>query len=126
MTYSRQNHLENLALAYEHDDAYADLPIDPAIVDEIARIKLVLCGDTTTGVLEDCSYIYVDPDYEGSLSPGQQRLYEVLLALQETSIYTITTLGKLAQSLELEHPMACGKRLENLQSLGAISGFKAY
>lgn len=126
MTYSRQNHLENLALTYEHDDAYADLPIDPAIVEEIARIKLVLCGDTTTGVLEDCSYIFVDPDYEGNLSPGQQRLYEVLLALQETSIYTITTLGKLAQGLGLEHPMACGKRLENLQSLGAISGFKAH
>jgi hypothetical protein len=124
MTYSRSNHLENLALDYEHDDVYADLDIDLAVVEEIARIKLVLCGDTTTGVLEDCSYLFVDPDYEGSLSPGQQRLYEVLLALQEASIYTITTLGKLAQSLGLEQPMACGKRLENLQSLGAISGLK--
>lgn len=124
MTYSRQNHLENLDIEYEHDDAYDDLGIDQTVLDDIARTKLILCGDTTTGVLEDCCYISVDAQYVEGLSPGQRRLYEILLALQEGSIYTITTIGRLAEMMGLEHPMACGKRLENLQSLGAISGLK--
>ena len=124
MTYSRSNHLENMAIDYEHDDAYADLEIDQAVLDDIARTKLILSGDTQTGVLEDCSYISVDPQYEGNLSPGQQRLYDVLRSWQEGSVYTITTIGKLAHLMGLEHPMACGKRLENLQSLGAIAGLR--
>ena len=125
MTYTRQNHLENLATEYEHDEAYVGLEIDQAVIDHIARTKLILCGDTSTGVLEDCSYIFVDPQYQGSLSLGQRRLYEVLLSLQEGSIYTVTTIDKLAQLMDLQHPMACGKRLENLQSLGAIAGLKS-
>ncbi|NMF84657.1 hypothetical protein [Nodosilinea sp. P-1105] len=123
MTYTRHNHQENLDVLYEHDDAYGDLEIDQAVLDDIARTKLILCGDTKTGEFEDCSYISVDADYIGQLSPGQQRLYEILLTLQEGSIYAVTTIGKLAQMMGLEHPMACGKRLENLQSLGAIAGF---
>lgn len=124
MTYSRFNHLENMAIDYEHDDAYVDLEIDQAVLDGIARTKLILCGDTQTGVLEDCSYLSVDVQYLGQLSPGQQRLYEILLALQEGALYTVTTIGKLAHMMGLEHPMACGKRLENLQSLGAIAGLR--
>lgn len=124
MTYSRSNHLENLAIDYEHDDAYVDLEIDQAVLDDIARTKLILSGDTQTGVLEDCSYLSVDAQYQGQLSPGQRRLYEILLSLQEGAIYTVTTIGKLAQMMGLEHPMACGKRLENLQSLGAIAGLR--
>ncbi|MEA5449675.1 hypothetical protein VB780_13905 [Leptolyngbya sp. CCNP1308] len=124
MTYSRSNHLENMAIDYEHDDAYADIEIDQAVLDDIARTKLIFCGDTQTGVLEDCSYVSVDAQYQGQMSPGQQRLYEVLVALQEGSLYTVTTIGKLAQMMGLEHPMSCGKRLENLQSLGAIAGLK--
>jgi hypothetical protein len=124
MTYSRQNHLENLAIEYEHDDAYEDLGIPQAILDEVARTKLILCGDTAQGVLEDCSYLSIDSEYVGGMSPGQRRLYEILLALQEGSIYTVTTIGKLAEMMGLEHPLACGKRLENLQSLGAIAGLK--
>jgi hypothetical protein len=124
MAYSRQNHLENLAIEYEHDDAYEDLAIDQAVLDDIARAKLILCGDTSTGVLENCSYLSVDSEYVGGMSPGQRRLYEILLGLQEGSIYTITTIGRLAETMDLKHPMACGKRLENLQSLGAIAGFK--
>jgi hypothetical protein len=124
MTYLRHNHLENLAIEYEHDDAYDGLEIDQEVLDDIARTKLILCGDTQTGVLEDCSYLAVDPEYQGQLSLGQRRLYEILLDFQEGSIYTVTTIGKLAQMMGLEHPMACGKRLENLQSLGAIAGLK--
>lgn len=124
MTYSRSNHLENMAIDYEYDEAYVCLEIDQAVLDDIARAKLILCGDTQTGVLEDCSYISVDPQYQGLLSPGQQVLYDVLRSWQEGSVYTITTIGKLAHLMGLEHPMACGKRLENLQSLGAIAGLK--
>lgn len=124
MTYTRHNHPENLALDYEHDLAYADLEIDPADLDAASRTKLIFNGDTSAGVLEDCSYISVDPEYFGELSIGQRRLYEILLALQESAIYAVTTIGKLAQMMDLENPLACGKRLENLQSLGAISGFR--
>lgn len=124
MTYSRHNHLENLAIAYEHDDAYEDLELDPSVLDETARTKLVIWGETSSGVLEDCSYLYIEPHYAGALSLGQRRLYEILLSLQEGSVYTVTTIGKLAQMMDLENPLACGKRLENLQSLGAIAGLK--
>lgn len=123
MTYSRHNHLENLSLDYEHDDAFDD-DLDPAILDAVSRTKLVLCDETSSGVLEDCSYIYVDPQYPGALSVGQRRLYEILLSLQEGAVYVVTTIGKLSQMMRLENPLACGKRLENLQSIGAISGLK--
>lgn len=121
--YSRENHLDQLDLDYEHDAAYEDGLLEPAIADQIAQMKLVLCGDSSKGVLEDSSYLSVDPTYAGSLSIGQRQLYEILLTLQQASVYTVTTVGKLAQMMGLQTPMACGKRLENLQSLGAISGF---
>lgn len=121
--YSRENHLDQLDLDYEHDAAYEDSLLEPAIADEIAQMKLVLCGDSSKGALEDSSYLSVDPTYTGSMSIGQRQLYEILLTLQQASIYTVTTIGKLAQMMSLQTPMACGKRLENLQSLGAISGF---
>lgn len=124
MTYTRDNHLENLDLDYEHDWAYRDYPVEQAMIDEIAQSKIVVNGSTETGVLEDSSYISVDPNYFGQMSVGQRRLYELLLALQETSIYAITSIGKLAKAMDLENPLACDKRLENLQLIGAISGMK--
>ena len=39
-------------------------------------------------------------------------------------VWRVNDLLKLAHLMGLEHPMACGKRLENLQSLGAIAGLK--
>ncbi|MEM7770806.1 MAG: hypothetical protein AAF327_09870 [Cyanobacteria bacterium P01_A01_bin.37] len=122
--YTRHNHLENLALDYEHDWAYEGLSIEQDILDEIARTKIVLCADTATAVLENCSYLYVEPEYFGALSIGQRRLYDILLCMQDASVYAVTTIGKLAQMMDLNHPMACGTRFENLQSLGAIAGFK--
>ena len=121
--YTRENHLDHLDLDYEYDAAYQDGLITPAIADQIAQMKLVLCGNSSKGALEDSSYLSVDPTYTGELSVGQRQLYEILLTLQEGSVYTVTTVGKLAQMMGLQTPMACGKRLENLQSLGAISGF---
>ena len=119
----RVNHLQNLSLDGEHDWAY---PIDDEKwpTDEISRVKLILCGDTETGILEDSSYIYVDPDYQGELSIGQRQLYEVLLGLQRSAVYTVTTIGKLTEAIDSTVPWSCVQRLENLQSLGAISGYK--
>lgn len=48
-----------------------------AIADQIAQMKLVLCGDSSKGALEDCSYLSIDPTYTGALSLGQRQLYEI-------------------------------------------------
>lgn len=120
--YTRHNHLENLDLHMEYDSAYGEIPEDTKLAEIVGQEKIVLCGETAVGVMENCSYILVDPHYDGELSLGQRELYEVLLALQNQAIYTITTIAKLTQGIGLTNPLACGKRLENLQSLGAIAG----
>lgn len=122
------NNLENLELYLEHDSGYMDWDLTPAELQEAGMPKLVFNGAQTDAesatVLEGCSYIEVDANYCLNLSPGQQRLYEILVALQEGSLYAVTTVGKLAQAMGLEIPLAVSKRLEHLQSLGAISGWK--
>ncbi|MEL7227696.1 MAG: hypothetical protein AAF810_14080 [Cyanobacteria bacterium P01_D01_bin.36] len=118
-----ENNLENLSLHLEHDSGYEDLNLNSEELAEAGAPKLVF-NHTKAGVLEGCCYINVDVDYCLNLSPGEQRLYEILVSLQEAAIYSITTIGKLAEAMELKNPLAAGKRLENLQSLGAISGFK--
>lgn len=118
-----QNNLENLELYLEHDSGYADLDFSPEELAEAGSPKLVF-NHTSQGVLEGCHYITVDVDYALNLSPGEQRLYEILISLQEGAVYSITTIGKLAEAMDLKNPLAAGKRLENLQYLGAISGFK--
>jgi|GEM_PF-3366516 len=131
------NHLENFDLNLEHDDGHEDGLISAEVIEATAREKLIFCADDSsdeTGrspgnpvqerVLEDCSYIWVDPHYVGQLSPGQQRTYEILLAIQQASVYCVTTVGKLAEAQGLANPLACCERLANLQSLGAIAGYK--
>jgi hypothetical protein len=125
--YDVTNHLENLELYLEHDSGYADWNLTPEDLEEAALPKLVFNGgdrEDDDPVLEGCFYITVDPHYCLNLSPGQQRLYEILVALQEGSVFTVTTVGKLAKAMGLENPLAAGKRLEHLQSLGAIAGFR--
>jgi hypothetical protein len=39
-------------------------------------------------------------------------------------VFTVTTISKLAQAMGLENPLAAMKRLEHLQSLGAIAGLR--
>lgn len=123
--YQRINHPENLAIALEYDSAYAHLdPAKEAVFnEEFSARKIIICGEST-GALEECSYVYVDPDYAGDLSMGQRELYAALLALQMGSIYTMTSVGKITEALGLTNPLACGQRFANLQSLGAISGLK--
>lgn len=123
MSYTRENCLDNLQLWLEHDDGYESLSFSPELQEIAANQKLVICGETT-GVLEDCEYVFADASYGGALSPGQRRLYEILLSIQESTVYAVTTIGKLAKSQGIENPLACSKRLENLRSLQAISGRK--
>jgi len=122
------NHLENFDLNLEHDDGHEDGLISAEVIEATAREKLVFCADDSDQpsdrVLEDCSYIWVDPDYVGQLSPGQQRTWEILLAIQQGTVYAVTTVGKLAEAQGLKNPLSCCERLGNLQSLGAISGYR--
>ena len=118
------NHLESLDLNLEHDDGHEEGLISQAVIEATAREKLVFCAEDSDRVLEDCSYIWVDSSYMGQLSPGQQRLYEILVAIQEGTVYSVTTVGKLAKAQGLQNPLSCCERLGNLQSLGAISGYR--
>lgn len=124
--YTTSNNLENLELYLEHDSGYVGWVLTPEDLEEAGMVKLVFHGDPADAeseVLEGCSYIHVDTNYCLNLSPGQQKLYEILVSLQEGAVFTVTTVGKLAQAMGLENPLAAGKRLEHLQTLGAISGF---
>jgi hypothetical protein len=118
------NHQENLQLYLEHDAGYQDLDISQEDIDGVARVKLIFNGGDRDG-LEGCFYITVDTTYSLNLSPGQQKLYEILVALQEGSVYAVTTIGKLAKAMGLENPLSASQRLENLRLLGAISQRKA-
>ncbi|MEM8613107.1 MAG: hypothetical protein AAGF93_13890, partial [Cyanobacteria bacterium P01_H01_bin.105] len=66
----------------------------------------------------------VDENYLWNMSPGQQKAYELLLSLQQGSVYAMTTIRKLAEAMGLEVIRAALQRLENLQSIGAINGLK--
>lgn len=124
----RINELENLDLHLEYDEGFDMTPdeINDPITRSIANERIVLCGDEDNGdrSFEGTSYIWVNPDYDGQLSPGQWQLYQLLRSLQQAAIYTATTIGKLAEAQQLQNPLACSTRLENLQSLGAIHGLK--
>ena len=129
MKVNRQNILSNLQTELEVNAGYeTDNPELTEHLKELDRLvsleKIVLCGETADGAMENCSYIWVDPTYSGELSPGQRQAYEILLTLQQGTVYTLTTIGKLAEMMGLDWALACGKRLENLQSLGAITGLK--
>ncbi|MEM9949164.1 MAG: hypothetical protein AAF810_24280 [Cyanobacteria bacterium P01_D01_bin.36] len=132
--YTVSNNLENLELYLEHDSGYVGWVLTLEDIEEVEMLKLVFhgvggaSGDGNQAdaekILEGCSYITVDPNYCLNLSPGQQKLYEILVSLQEGAVFTVTTVGKLAKAMGLENPLAAMKRLEHLQTLGAISGFQ--
>ena len=121
------NHPENLELYLEHDVGWAYFSFDEHIelLNDLKAHILIFNGNPEHKVLgENCSYITVDANYTGALSPGQQKAYEVLLTLQESAVYSVSTMEKLTQSLDLEIVLSTEKLLENLQTLKAISGFR--
>jgi len=121
----RHNNLDGLDLRLEYDKAHTiEDELDAQISDNIGREKLVLCGDEGDRTFENVSYLWVDPEYKAELSPGQREAYELLLSIQQSTVYTITTIGKLAEAQGLKSPFPCLERLVNLQSLGAIHGLR--
>ncbi|NEZ62990.1 hypothetical protein D0962_09370 [Leptolyngbyaceae cyanobacterium CCMR0082] len=73
---------------------------------------------------ENIYCIFVEPEYDGTLSSGQGELYQALLELQQTTVYAVVIVEQLMNKLGLKTPMPVLKRLENLQYLKAISGLK--
>jgi hypothetical protein len=124
-----ENCQENLCIDLEHDSGYSPTwrkTQDYLEVDEIiGNTVLVFNGSKDMDIdgMKVC-YLTVDERYPWNLSPGQQKAYELLLPLQQGSTYAVTTVQKLANAMGLEIMHAAYKRLENLQSVGVISGLK--
>ena len=116
--------LENLDLEAEWDAAYEDQQIDPEHLEECGLISLVICGSSCPGVMEGVSYLHIDSDYDQTMSEGQRDLYKLLYELQAGAVYSITSVNKLMGALDLKNPLSVIQRLENLQSIGAISGLR--
>lgn len=123
-----ENCQENLSIELEHDSGWAAdvLKRNQAVNEELGRIVLVFnSGDNFEGIEGIEAYcISVDEAYPWNLSPGQQKAYELLLPLQQGSVYAMTTVHKLAEAMGLTVNFAAHHRLTNLQSLGVISGLK--
>ena len=64
----------------------------------------------------------VDTDYHGTLTPAQLQLWEVLAMVQVASVYSVLTVGRLATVCQAT-PLSIVARLENLTSVGAVSGW---
>ena len=123
-----ENVLENLQIDLEHDSGYpADwdvLPDKPEYENYIenARNQILVLNGADDKPIEGAYYVTVDETYLWNLSPGQQKLDERLLSMQKGSLYSITTVGQLADAMDLKVIWAAYQRLDNLQSLRAISG----
>ncbi|MGD1855407.1 MAG: hypothetical protein ACFB2W_14280 [Leptolyngbyaceae cyanobacterium] len=125
-----ENCQENLWIYLEHDSGYGfEWFSDPELLEADERLGntvLIFNGSKDMQPVQSMKtcYLIVDENYPWNLSPGQQKAYELLLPLQQGSTYALTTIKKLAEAMELEVIRAAYKRLENLQSIGAISGLK--
>ena len=123
-----ENVLENLQIHLEHDSGYPPdwdvLPDQPEYENYIenARNQILVLNGVDDKPIEGAYYVSVDEAYAWNLSPGQQELYELLVSMQKGSLYAITTVGQLADAMDLEVIWAAYQRLDNLQSLRAISG----
>ncbi|NEP15453.1 MAG: hypothetical protein F6J97_00955 [Leptolyngbya sp. SIO4C1] len=127
MEISRINCLENFDIDSEWDSVHEEALRDEEIreLEEKCRLeKIILCGSNEAGNIEGVSYLWVDIDYSLEMSAGQQELYRLLRDIQKSTVYTVTTISKLMEALKLECSFSVLNRLEHLQSIGAISGFK--
>ena len=127
MEITRTNVLENLNIDGDWDSAHDDLPNVEGwaeVVEQTRLHKVILCGSSEAGGVEGASYLWVDADYSLEMSVGQLELYRLLRDIQNSTVYTVTTVGKLMEALKLRHPSSIMVRLENLQSIDAISGLK--
>lgn len=124
---TRETAFGGFDVAAEHDEFYSGKKIDEVTAEvdaEIASHKIVIQGSSETGSLEDASYLNIYDTFTGELSVGQRQLFELLVSLQRGSLYALTTVAILGKAVGVKHPGAIAARLENLKSLGAISGLK--
>lgn len=124
MEIGRINNLENLELHLEHDSGYVGTNAEANLARAYGNHKLIFNGSEDFQA-EGCSYIKVDTTYSLNLSPGQQKLYEILVAFETASLHTVTTIGKLAEAMGIGVAPTV-HRLDNLQTLKAIKGLVFY
>lgn len=130
MEIQRTNVLEHLDLDLEWDSAHDDQPDVEGLAEVIEAGKLhkiILCGSSEAGGVEGASYLWVDVDYSLEMSVGQLELYRLLRDSRDcvnTAVLNVTTVEKLTKALKLRHTCSVIARLGNLQSIGAISGFR--
>ena len=119
----RVNNLEQLPLYLEHDQGYVGLDCTQEEIADIGDIEIVLCQPGFPKIKGVLSIEVID-NYCLNLSPGQLKLYEMLLAMQKGSTRAFTNIYKLTEALDLVNPLATATRLQHLNDLGAIHGFK--
>ena len=123
-----ENVLENLQLHLEHDSGYPPdwdvLPDKPEYENYIENAwnQIQVFNGADDKPIEGAYYVTEDEAYPWNFSPGQQTLYELLLSIQRGSLYAITTVGQLADAMDLKVIWAAYQRLDNLQAFKAISG----
>lgn len=120
-----ENCLEHLEIDLEHDSGYPDWEDRFDNPDQLAAIEtlnnqVVVINASKESSIPGAFYVVVDDNYNWNMSPGQRRLYEILLAMQKGSLYCITTIGQLTKALDLEIVYAAYHRFANLKSINAI------
>ena len=118
--FGRENCLDSLDDFVDIDIEALDLGCDFDINEHWANETIAIGGAGTDMVVRHC--LTVDTDYHGTLTPAQRQLWEVLTMVQVSSIYAVLTVGRLAQACQTS-PLSIVARLENLASLGAVSGW---
>ena len=117
------NHLENLEVHLEQDSGYDDYVTPQEILDHLGELRLIVNARNLMPK-DNWFHINVIPNYQGNMSEGQKELYDVLLAVQATDDMATLDFQILSKNLEVKEYQAIEKRLENLQLIGAISGYE--
>lgn len=116
----RENCPDSLDDFVDIDVESLDLGCDFDINEHWANETISIGGAGPDVVIRHC--LTVDTNYTGTLTPAQLQLWEVLTMVQVASIYAVLTVGKLATACQTS-PLSIVARLENLSSLGAVSGW---
>lgn len=117
---SRENCLDSLDDLVDIDIEALDLGCDFDVNEHWANETISIGGTGPDMVVRHC--LTVDADYHGTLTPAQRQLWEVLTLVQVASVYSVLTVGRLATVCQTT-PLSIVARLENLTSLGAVSGW---
>jgi hypothetical protein len=124
MDITRIPNQDALDLTREWDEGYLQDDLDPSIVAGLGNLCLVISGTTSSGKLNGLCYIWVNETFNQPMSKGQKDLLRVLIDYQAGAVYVITSVNLLKRAMGLKNPLSIIQRLENLQSIGAIEGFR--